>query len=409
MVNSENEEQLNGLIKHLKESKSPVILFGAKHMGLLVKDALEHYKIKVAGFVVNSEKEQGKTIEDVPVMSPKDLQEKFDEAAICVCSFNKNNQIAIENQLRNMGFSTFIPLKLLIYCFYTRIADRIDVIFELMNSYQKMFEIEEKSSDLILRSMNLPITEKCSLRCKDCAHLIQYYEKPVHYDKDIIIQSIKTLANTVDVIGRIDILGGEVFLYPSLGEVLEEIARTPNILLPQIITNGTILPDDKLINIIKKSGTHLLISDYGEYSSKKEQLMDVCRKNNICCIKHDNLVWYDIGQPLPRNRPDIENMKLFKACPEKENCNSLRNGEYHLCPRSAHGTNLEIIPKCSSDYIDILKPSLSKEKLRVQLKNLLNKTESIMACDYCKNYNIHERLTIIPVAEQRKANDLGNL
>jgi len=48
-------------------------------------------------------------------------------------------------------------------------------------------------SDIFLRSVDLVITEKCSLKCKDCANLMQYYTKPQDGSVEGVIQSAKWL------------------------------------------------------------------------------------------------------------------------------------------------------------------------------------------------------------------------
>ena len=35
-----------------------------------------------------------------------------------------------------------------------------------------------KSNHLSLKTLDVQITERCSLKCKDCSNLMQYYTKP---------------------------------------------------------------------------------------------------------------------------------------------------------------------------------------------------------------------------------------
>ena len=41
---------------------------------------------------------------------------------------------------------------------------------------------------LNIKYIDIMITEKCSLKCKDCSNLMQYYQKPVNSDLNILIK-----------------------------------------------------------------------------------------------------------------------------------------------------------------------------------------------------------------------------
>ena len=48
--------------------------------------------------------------------------------------------------------------------------------------------------------MDVVITERCSLKCKDCANLMQYYEKPQNSDLEILFKSLDRMMECVDQI-----------------------------------------------------------------------------------------------------------------------------------------------------------------------------------------------------------------
>ena len=49
-------------------------------------------------------------------------------------------------------------------------------VSNMVNSQKKYLD----TSLLFIRSVDLILTEKCSLKCKDCSNLMQYYEKPIN-------------------------------------------------------------------------------------------------------------------------------------------------------------------------------------------------------------------------------------
>ena len=54
----------------------------------------------------------------------------------------------------------------------------LEAMYEMHKSYLK------NNNGLSLRSIDVMITEKCTLKCKDCANLMQFYEKPINIEKN---------------------------------------------------------------------------------------------------------------------------------------------------------------------------------------------------------------------------------
>lgn len=82
---------------------------------------------------------------------------------------------------------------------------------------------------IYLNYVELPITTKCSLRCKNCANLIQYYEYGEFLDGKSLINDVYRLCQITEKIEMFRILGGEPLLHPQLKEILEGIKKNDNI------------------------------------------------------------------------------------------------------------------------------------------------------------------------------------
>lgn len=90
--------------------------------------------------------------------------------------------------------------------------------------------------------MDMVVTTKCSLKCRDCSNLMQYYGSPYNISLDKNINSLEKLSQAIDEIGTLTILGGEPLLYPYLAQVLEKAISIKKIQKVRLISNGTILP-----------------------------------------------------------------------------------------------------------------------------------------------------------------------
>lgn len=255
-------------------------------------------------------------------------------------------------------------------------------IFNYKNSYYEYLEI--------------PITNKCSLRCKHCSNLIPCYKKRYDYDNQVLLKSIKEFLNCIEQIVYIRVLGGEPFLSNNLYSVINVILKSNKVQRLEIVTNGTIIPKDKkLIRKLRNNKIIVCISRYPIVDYEK--LILFLKENNIKYRIDKMNYWMTYGNTQKRNKTTKELKKQFKKC--NSVCKSLINGQIHLCPRSSHGTDLGLITDNNEDYLNILDPKLSLKDKKMKLNKLLKK-KYIKACDYCDYGTKNSKK--IPVAEQIK-------
>ena len=254
------------------------------------------------------------------------------------------------------------------------IFEWISVLFTKINKF--IFH------DIYINYIEFPITTKCSLRCKECANLIQYYDEGRFLDCKEIINDVYKLCQTVKGIEMVRLLGGEPLLHPKLKEILIGILKNNNIKNVQIVTNGTLLIDKDMLVILKDKRVSIDISNYGKVSRNYNNLIKLLRKNKINFVTNKNLEWTPQGDCSYRNRSYKELKNILKVC--RSDCISVLDGIIHICPRSSNGHDLKIFEPDESDYVN-LRDCKTRKELKQKLFYLLNK-KSIVACNYCDYY-----------------------
>lgn len=244
--------------------------------------------------------------------------------------------------------------------------------------------------------LEIPITTKCSLLCKHCSNLIPCYKKRNDYDINLLLKSINIFLECINNIVYVRILGGEPFLSDNLYSVLNFLIRKDKIQIIEVVTNGTVVPNDKkIINLLKNNRVRVSVSDYPNVD--KTNLINFM-KSNLINYRIDTMnYWMDYGKPFKRNKSIKQLKKQFSKC--NNVCKSLVNGQLHLCPRSSHGTDLKILKNNEFDYVDLLDKNLSIEEKKKRINDLFIK-KYITACDYCDFGTSKSKK--IPVAEQIK-------
>ena len=259
---------------------------------------------------------------------------------------------------------------------------------------------------LFVRSAEVIITERCSLKCKDCSNLMQYYTDPKHCDVSLILKSLSAFFASVDDILEFRILGGEPFLNHEWPRVVQQAIDEPKVRRIVVITNGTIVPIHAGWECLKDPKVRLNISNYGSHSRKYEALIDFAEQNGIRYWVYKAEVWNDCAQVRDYGRSEAENKEVFRHCWSKNIWTTLSDGKLYRCPYAANVERLEASPHFSDDHIDLLDMTISPQDLKVKVKDYLLYKESLKTCGFCSgvvlNRNVEPALqTYRPLSYQR--------
>lgn len=234
---------------------------------------------------------------------------------------------------------------------------------------------------MILEYLGLRLTTYCNLNCKECADLIPK-QKNCHYDYNLLIEDMDKILSSVDYIEQLLLGGGEIFLYPHVEAVIDYCAASPKIGKIIIVTNGTIIPSEKIMKKIKEEKVIMRISGYREeVAPKRAELIQRIKREQIPLEDFEGMVWRKIGNEEYRNRDIAELKKIYQQCQMKACVGMNQLGRIYYCSRSMAADTLNIYPKPKpEEYVDVRdsKPEELTEKLK-QFYEL----EYISTCNYC--------------------------
>ena len=203
--------------------KDGVVVFGTGNFGSLAKSALEQKKININFFIDNNLNNWGKNFEGKEIISAKDLLKRNPSANILIASLNFKY---LKRQLKDLGINNFYDVDFLFDNFDITKAstkwsnDRCKVQLDL---YNYSVNATRDSHQLNVNSIDLVLTEKCSLKCKNCSNLMQYYEQPIDNDLELLIKSFDNFIKAVDYCYEVRMIGGEPLMYKNINRVIEHV------------------------------------------------------------------------------------------------------------------------------------------------------------------------------------------
>lgn len=254
--------------------------------------------------------------------------------------------------------------------------------------------------ELVVGSIDVCMTTRCDLRCKGCGSLMPMYEHPADVELDLILRSLDRFFSVVDRVFRVNVIGGEPFLYPDMAQVIEYLNGKEQVVKVVVPTNGTVMPENpRLYEALRNPKNHVRISHYESFDKKSGRLLARLQEEKIDhSVKQfgaDTYLWYDFGGYEDRHRTDQELAKQYYEC--EVEWMSLYRGKLYPCPRAAHSIDLGLQP-AEGNFIDIIDDKIPLEELKHNLEKFVYETPFYPACGRCDRGT--GKCPVIPVAEQ---------
>lgn len=360
-----------------KYRNEAVMIYGATVGGKVIYQCLEKEGINVKCFV--DRKMAGTKFCGVTVEHPKVLKQEKGILLIAVTRAFKSVCQYLEEIKFNRAFSCVNLIEGKNESDFKYEENEQVSITDFIVKYP-LYVNEVNKNALVLPTLEVFITERCTLRCRDCSHLIKLYSCPKDYDINVTIECLQNCLEAVDYIKEVIILGGEPLLHKELSRLLEWCSQTKKIGDVTIISNGTVIPNIELLEVIKKTKSRLRLSDYGKWSNKINEVKKLCKEWGITCFVLREL-WTDMG-PIGKHEYGMEEMKsIFTDCPFAFDF-LLLNGKLCRCAHVAHLNNLSVIDSSDHDSIDFTKFPENIAQKRDELWRYMN-IDYLEGCRYC--------------------------
>ena len=372
-------------LKMLRQSNRPIVIFGAGVTGEAVLFACRSLGITVKAFCDNNKMKCGQKVMGIPVLYAPDVKNHFADVLFVVSVIDIQD---IAAQFEQWGNIDFCPAAELLRTYdvyshqYSKPGSFVEYVVSACISSQDSYIDPEK---LFIRSVDLVITERCSLKCRNCSNLMQYYTAPVDYPLDVIEKSMRNLATLADEINELRIIGGEPFMnrqWPQITRIAFSLKNVNRILF---YTNGTICPNPETLKEFSDSRTMFYITDYGKSSRNIDRLCDILSNLKINYIRNPAGGWTDCSGISLHSRSNSEHQDIFDCCCVK-NCFTLSNGRFYRCPFAANADQLKAIPEFENDSVDLLASDISKK----QLIAFIRRRDYIQACRFCSGRKLDD-------------------
>lgn len=367
-----------------------IVIFGAGFFGEKCLQILQKMNISPVAFCDNDQTKQGFEKLGLNIYSFEEIGNKFENPILIIAS--QNNREDMINQLRNSVYNWAHFKFWESNSFLNKNAPA--------NNRLRLSKLQTYDNQFIyVDNVDLVITEKCSLKCRECSNLMQYYENPKNYDKQNIFSYIDQISEVFDLVNEIRIIGGEPFMHKDIYDIIEYATSKKNILCVGIWSNSTILLNENEIKKVDKSKLSFNITNYIGLSLNIDKNLMILDKYKISYACHDADMWTNCSEIEFIDRTEDELADLYNYCCVR-NFVTVLDGKIFLCPYVANIYNLKALPLNELEYIDIMNYT-NLDDVKERIKQFLYCKKYLNACKYCRGRDIRVQPDI-PAAIQTK-------
>lgn len=378
-----------------------ILLWGAGRLGVAVAYSVEQCGYEIDAFVDAAEEKWETVYYGHKVISPQTAREHYRDAVVivsnafpdtidCAAANGHRRVFDAHSFLMKIDFSNYrgeYPVEQLERC-----------IVNGLGNYA-MYYGENKR----LERLYFIITERCSLRCRNCDGYIPYYDGPCDEPVERIIDSFERLMKVCRHIYEINVYGGEPFIHKRIYDIAGHFVNDDRVERVVFITNGTILPDARLVRVLKNRKCHIRISDYGMLSRKKHELVQMLEAEGIAYEVTKYEAWDRVPLIQKTDETEAELDRKFATC--ISNQLYVKDGKIYYCNFLAGICSLgEAIPRSERDYVNLFE-NVDFETLREHVEAYiagLHTGKHIHSCKFCPGSHCLQFEEKLPVAEQTK-------
>lgn len=221
----------------------------------------------------------------------------------------------------------------------------------------------------VLSKIDSVITTKCTLRCLNCNMFIGYMME----HEDLLLEDLKknfdVFFDSVDYVYEYTLLGGEPFLHADLKEILCYLSKQYGNRVGKInlISNGTVIPSDEILNIMKQNNMMITVSNYTHIVPYEEKMQAVIKKLEEHEIEYyiiPNNTWKDVLFPrCEYHAKDVRNHMILCG----HSTHSMNDGKLYWCDPAFSAERFLKFKSQKNDSLDLESNKKNNTKYQASL------------------------------------------
>lgn len=365
------------------ERKDGYYLFGCGDYGKQFYNNFNK-EIPIIGFIDNNPSKQQEKMKGKQCIGLEKLQLKKTEGIILTIS--QYERAGALEQLNHYGYQKDED--------YFIIEEFISVYY--LYKYNKIY---------FLNISFLPSTI-CNLKCRHCLNFNPFAKKFYKRDWEKLKEDVDLFFANVDYIMLFHVSGGEPMLYEYTADLIEYIDENYGDRIGKLrtVTNGTIVPSDKMLNKLSKCRVEITVDDYRQavpqYNAQFDELIKKLEEYRIKYYINKVDSWVDLAP----EKTDYSAMSEDELIHHRFECGQvwqeLRDGKLYSCNYAAYAVVAGIAgEQDDEESYDLHKHTPEKNKELIEFRLGYTEKGYTNFCKKCRGFTVHNIERVMPALQ----------
>lgn len=365
-----------------------IVPFGLGRIGRrVIPTLIKEFKIP---FLIDN-KGQEESLYDLEILGIEDAAIRLKGKNIkIVVTTVRYSYLDISKKLTDLGFKEYKD-----YCIFERFAQEWNLRWK---------------NRCVLSKIDTVVTSRCSLKCMNCNMFIGHVAEPSDISLDRLKRNFDIFFDSVDYVYEYTLLGGEPFIHRELKEIISYLGDRYGERIGQInlISNGTIVPEETVVRTLFQYHVTVHISDYTcsvQYKKKLKEVAECFSQAGVEYYIIPNNTWKDIVYPqdIYTAKNPREHMLLCG-----HSTHSVDNGRLYWCDPAFAAESFMGFPSQEDDSLDLVENKKKNSKFEASIniiKYLLgdvNERGYMSICEKCAGVG-QDNDRIVQAGVQKKA------
>ncbi len=363
--------------------KNAYYLFGAGDYGRLVANELKN-EVTIFGYLDNNKEKQEKGYNGYRVFPLDKLNElKQDEGVIV--SISQFSRASARAQLMK----------------YNLVEHKNYFMFEEFLSVYHVYKYDK----VFMSTISFLPSTACNLKCKHCLNFNPYAHKFYVREYDKLIKDIDLFFNKIDRVMIFHLSGGEPMMFPRIADIITYIDNNygDRIGIFRTVTNGTVVPNDNVLETMSKCNVELTVDDYREAVPKYNDNFDILItklnefKVNYVINKAD--AWVNLAPDTTdySQMPDEWLVKHFDDC--CQTWHELREGKLYMCNYASYAKVAGLCDSLEEETYDLSRSDENMKKELLEFRLGYSEKGYTNFCKKCRGFTVENSEEVEPAAQ----------
>ncbi len=374
--------EFDHMYQEISEKKG-FYLFGAGDYGQQFLHVFEK-EIPIKGFIDNDPVKQGKIIRGMKCYSPEDVTLSNDEGIVITMS--QIARVKTIEQLKECGYKK-------------------DKTFFIIEEFLSVYYVY-KNEQVYFSSISFLPSTACNLDCRYCLNFNPFAKQFYVREWEDLVKDVDLFFSCVDRIMLFHISGGEPMIYKYTADLALYIDKNygNRIDTLRMVTNGTIVPKDEMLEKLSKCRLEITVDDYREAVPRFTEQFDrlICKLKEYQIPYYINKVdsWIDLGP----EKTDYSGRTEEWLEEHRENCSQswqeLRDGKLYSCNYASYATVAGIAGEQDLEEVyDLTKFIPKKKKELVEFRLGYTTKGYTNFCKKCRGFTPDNREAMKPAVQ----------